>query len=306
LTKRDFGRSVRSSVSDGTGCGVESEPAYWWRAGDVSAPAKPFVRWLGGKRRLAARVVELLGMPPPGARYFEPFVGSGAVFFHLRSLGWPGRAVLCDVNADLIALYRAIRDDVEELIAAFDGVTRDKDLYLALRSVDPDTLGPIDRAARTYYLNRCAFNGVWRVNRAGGYNVPYAALKGPLVDVDALRAASSAFQFGEGTELVDEPYWAALYRIQHGDRVYFDPPYLGTFSAYSSRGWDEQASRMLERRAESLQRVGARIVVSLPDVPEERETWSSWELVEVEERRSVAANGSRKPAACMLAVGGTV
>lgn len=207
---------------------------------------KPFVRWLGGKRRLAARVVELLGVPPPGSRYFEPFAGSGAVFFHLRSLGWPGRAVLCDVNADLVALYRAVRDDVEELIAAFDGVIRDKDLYLALRDVDPETLGPLDRAARTYYINRCAFNGVWRVNKAGGYNVPYAELKGPLVDADALRVASSALRFGEGTELVEGEYFDGLNgRVRRGDRVYFDPPYLGTFSAYSCTAGTRYLPRLL-------------------------------------------------------------
>ncbi len=266
--------------------------------------AKPFVRWAGGKRRLAPKIIELLGVPKPGGRYFEPFVGGGAVFFYLRSLGWEGRAVLGDVNEDLIALYRAVRDDVEGLIAAFAGVGRDRDLYLLLRAVDPSTLSPLERAVRALYLNRCAVNGIWRVNQAGGYNVPYAELRGPLVDEVTLRAASEALRVGEGTELVSGRFHELLDLTGRGDRVYLDPPYLNSFVGYSVGGWSTYLSERLEWWASRAWMDGARVVVSLPDVPAERDTWRGWQLGEVEERRSVATNGTRKPAACLLAVGG--
>lgn len=275
--------------------------------------AQPFVRWLGGKRRLAARVLDILGTPEPYGRYFEPFLGGGAVFFALRERGYDGPALLSDVNADLVALYCVVRDQLDDLLDALDGCQRDKALYLGLRTVDPEQLSELDRAARAYYLNRCAVNGIWRVNKKGGYNVPYSAKKGPLVDEARLRAASTALQgaeiiCGDGGELLERGIVAPLVEVstgRAGDRVFLDPPYLKTFTGYTAGGWSVDNSWQLENCASACVDRGARVVVTLPDCEEEREVWGRrWQLLETQEARSVAADGKRRgQVPCMMAVG---
>jgi DNA adenine methylase len=266
---------------------------------------QPFVRWLGGKRRLAGRVLDLLGQPEPGGRFFEPFLGGGAVFFALRAARYDGPALLSDVNTDLVVLYRVVRDQLDDLLEALAGWPRDKAVYYALRAVDPEYLGDVDRAARAYYLNRCAVNGIWRVNQKGRYNVPYAKLKGPLVDEARLRAASTALQgavIGPANVIGDiNPF--VEWNAGEGDRVFLDPPYLGTFTGYSSGGWTVEDSQRLERRAQACVDRGARVVATLPDCEEECETWKHWKLLETSEARSVAADGKRRgKVPCMMAV----
>ena len=261
--------------------------------------SKPFVRWVGGKTSIAPAILSLLGRPASGGRYFEPFVGGGAVFFALRTAGFKGPAVLADLNQDLISLYSTIRGLVESLIQELEGVNRDKDEYLELRCMNPEYWNDFDRALRTYYLSRCSFNCLWRVNKKGRMNVPYSAKKSPLVDAEVLRAASKALT---NTTIQCEDFTWTVNQCRQGDCVYIDSPYLGGFTDYTAEGWRHSDLRALEFYASLVAKHGARVVVSVPDDELHQDVFRRWLFVEIEAPRRVAANGNREPARELLAV----
>jgi len=265
----------------------------------------PFVRWPGGKRKLAPRVLEHI--PRKLERLVEPFAGGAAVFFTL--CGREKRAVpvwLNDANGDLMALYRTVRDNVEGLIAELGEVEADKALYYALRNMEHNELLRLDdhdRGARAYYLNRCAFNGVWRVNSTGGMNVPYGRTPKPLADAVALRAASSVLQ---GATLTHGSFVWVFEGLRPGDVVYLDPPYPGGFTSYTAAGFGEAAHRKLAQLARSVS-ARHRVVVSLPDCELVRELYppAAWQLHEVSAPRSVSCDGNgRQPVPELIIVGG--
>lgn len=228
---------------------------------------RSFIRWAGGKSRAAADLARLVAPRAEGRAYHEPFLGSGAVFLALPAGALPRAALLSDSNADLVALWRAARDCPEELLDLAGAMPCDAETYALVRSADPEALDPLDRAARALYLNRSGFNGLWRVNRDGRHNVPFDRSKAgrPIVD-DALRArvlAASARLRACRAEIHRRDFRASLLDdIDAGDVVYCDPPYLGTFSSYSSTGFGESDHADLARALADLARRGAAWVLS--------------------------------------------
>ena len=159
--------------------------------------ASPFVKWAGGKGQLLVQLQPYF--PDTFQRYIEPFLGGGALFFHLQ----PKRAVLGDSNPELMEAYQVVRDQVEELMADLHrhaSRTLDKEYYYQLRAVDPARLDPVARTARFIYLNKTCYNGLYRVNRRGRFNVPFGSYKRApaLYDAETLRNASLLLQ---GTDL---------------------------------------------------------------------------------------------------------
>lgn len=201
-------------------------------------PTEPFLRWAGGKRWLAPALVAV-GARSQSSRLFEPFLGGGAFFFALR----PSVAVLSDTNAELINTYTALRDGPEQLIEKLALLATSPDVYYALRDANPKT--PVDRAVRFLYLNRTAFNGLWRVNQRGSFNVPYGCKPGTvLCDADRIRACSQALT---GTQIVTKDFREILATPIAGDLVYLDPPYTTShndngFKRYNEKlfSWSDQ------------------------------------------------------------------
>jgi hypothetical protein len=155
--------------------------------------AAPFLKWAGGKRQLLTHIAALL--PERIDTYFEPFLGGAAVFFRLAAEGRFRRAVLADANPDLVTCYQAIRDDVDAVIGALGKFRNDSALYYRVRQRDPLKLSATERAARLIYLNRCGYNGLYRVNSSGKFNVPFGRYARPVIcDEDRLRAASAALK----------------------------------------------------------------------------------------------------------------
>jgi DNA adenine methylase len=219
---------------------------------------KPFLKWTGGKQWLAL----LLGRelePYVGRRYFEPFLGGGAIFFAAH----PPSARLSDSNADLIAAYRAVRDHVDEVIHRLAPMKNDFATFHKVRSSRPT--GLVERAIRVIYLNKTAYNGIYRVNQDGQFNVPYGRRPDATVCQEPrLRAASAALQ---GVTLRTADYKIALREVQTGDFIYLDPPYITThnnngFIKYNARlfSWGDQLT--LAAWAEALVECGARVMVS--------------------------------------------
>jgi DNA adenine methylase len=225
-------------------------------------PPSPFLKWAGGKRQLLPHI--LAAVPPRVRTYYEPFVGGGAVFFALAAQGGRfERAVLGDANAELIGCYRAIQKDVDAVIRALRPHRYDRRYYYRLRDVDPEALAPAARAARLIYLNRCGYNGLYRVNRSGKFNVPFGRYRNPVIcDEAKLRAAAAALR---RVKLVFHDFARTLRDAQEGDFVYLDPPYVplsstSSFTAYAKTPFDavEQA-----RLAVLLRELGARKVRAL-------------------------------------------
>src|SRR5438128_6763327 len=193
-------------------------------------PATPFLKWAGGKTSLLPELLK--HVPSPLRRYHEPFVGGGALFFAVA----PRRAVLSDNNAELVHCYGQVRDDVHGVLDALARHVYEKAHYQNIRALNPLHLPPAARAARFIYLNKTCFNGLWRVNRAGRFNVPIGRYTNPRFhDPSALIAASQALK---GAEIVHAPVEAPLVTAAAGDFVYLDPPYVpvsatSSFASYT-------------------------------------------------------------------------
>jgi DNA adenine methylase len=232
---------------------------------EISSSAGPFVKWAGGKRLMLPKL--LVHMPPlrDGRRYIEPFLGGGAMFFALR----PERALLADLNRELIDVFSAVRNDVDGVIRALRPLKNEEATYYAVRASKPRNAAA--KAARFIYLNKTCFNGLYRVNTKGEFNVPFGQHGRQLLVCDErqLRAASEALA---GIELDSADFGATVRRSRAGDLVYFDPPYTTAhtnngFIEYNQRvfSWDDQ--RRLARIALKLVRRGVDVAVSNADHP---------------------------------------
>jgi DNA adenine methylase len=255
----------------------------------ADAAPQAFLKWPGGKRWLAPLVVKYLGASR--ARYIEPFLGGGAAFFALR----PRQAVLSDSNVELIECFEVVRDHPEELIARLDRLPTTEATYMRMRQTAPRIT--ITRAVRTLYLNRLAFNGIYRVNRAGKFNVPYG--KRPETRVcrpELLRRCSAALQ---GAQLRVADFRQALAATRTTERVYLDPPYTAAhndngFRRYNEAifSWEDQID--LAGWVRSFAGNGGRVVVSNAWHREVRDLYRDPSLVCVRvERRSAMAATTR-------------
>ncbi|MBI3073807.1 MAG: DNA adenine methylase [Deltaproteobacteria bacterium] len=223
--------------------------------------ARPFLKWAGGKTHLISGHAHFFPAVDSIRTYHEPFVGSAAVFFGLR----PACAVLSDSNAELIHCYAQIRDNVDAVITALAGHRYDEDHFYVVRKADPRYLSPAERAARTIFLNRVGWNGLYRVNSRGEFNVPFGRHTNPRIcDAPNLRAVASALR---GVDLRVAPFEAVLDRAKEGDFVYLDPPYVpvsatSNFTAYDREGFGVREQRRLAAVVAELSDAGIRVMVS--------------------------------------------
>jgi DNA adenine methylase len=254
---------------------------------------RPFLKWAGGKSQLLAQYESLL--PAKWSRYHEPFLGGGALFFHLH----PERASLGDANAELIDCYRAVRDELEAVVEALRRHPYESDHYYAVRALDPGALPLPERAARTIYLNRTGFNGLYRVNASGGFNVPFGRYVNPrILDEANLRACSEVLR---EADLACAPFAAVLECARRGDFVYFDPPYqplskTSFFTAYAKGGFGQAEQRELAGVFADLDRRGVLAMLSNSDAPLVHELYHRYRIDRVQARRSINANSERRGA----------
>lgn len=259
----------------------------------VRMMTKPFLKWAGGKRRLLAQYEPY--WPEFSGTYREPFVGSGAVFFHLQ----PARSQLSDINPELVNAYQCVRDCLPELIErlAHHREHHDRDYYYATRSLSPQDLTPVERAARLIYLNKTCFNGLYRENSRGGFNVPMGKYKNPgILQSEVLQAASEALQ-GVSIELA--PFWEVSDRARPGDFIYFDPPYYplsstSSFTAYTRYTFGDAEHVQLRDLCADLQRRGIPAAVSNSDCPRIRELYTDFTMIEIDAGRAINSRGDRR------------
>jgi DNA adenine methylase len=263
---------------------------------DQPTPAACFLKWLGGKRQLLPEIRE--HMPASFGRYLEPFVGGGAVFFDIfTSSGLSAPAYLGDANAELITTYRAIRDDVEAVIAALRPHERQHSAehYYAVRAQRPRSDAAV--AARMIYLNRTCFNGVYRVNKSGGFNVPIGRYANPTVcDADNLRACARSLA---SAEIACADFASVMAVAKGGDFVYFDPPYfpvskIGDFTSFTASGFTPADQERLAGCARRLKGSGVHVLLSNADLPVVHELYEGFEVRAVRARRNINSDGGKR------------
>lgn len=232
--------------------------------------AKPFLKWVGGKRRVIPEIMSR--MPSKFNDYYEPFIGGGALFFHLKNLGLldHGNVILSDANERLIRTYQAIRDDVDGVIIRLKGYQAQncERYFYKTRSYDYDHFqNNASVAAWMIYLNRTCFNGLYRVNKKNEFNSSWGKYKNPnICDEENLRACSAALQ---GVEiLLLEFDWP--YKSSTGDFFYFDPPYVpvsktSSFTAYTGGGFGSEDQARLRDYALRLKEKGVQVMLSNSD-----------------------------------------
>ncbi|HVA63902.1 MAG TPA: Dam family site-specific DNA-(adenine-N6)-methyltransferase [Terriglobales bacterium] len=252
-------------------------------APSVDRAGEPFLRWAGSKRKLIPALRQYC--PPKFGRYFEPFAGSACLYFSLA----PKRAVLGDFNKHLIGVYRAVRRDPAAVHRRLARYPKTQEFYYRLRSSPPLGIGNAEAAARFIYLNRYCFNGVYRTNRDGYFNVPRGTRTGSLPTKVALASCSSVLR---RAKLVSGDFEATIADADKGDFVYLDPPY-STHEArergeYGYGGFSSTDVERLARALATLDAKGAIFLMSYASTAEIKKTLRRWHQRPVAVRRHVA------------------
>ncbi len=257
-----------------------------------SIAPRPFLKWAGGKTKLIPQYSPYF--PQKFATYYEPFLGGGAIFFHLL----PQRAVLLDINPELVNVYCCVRDRVDELIQRLRD-HRDRhcqEYYYFIRGCT--CTSAVERAARMIYLNKTCFNGLYRENSRGQFNVPMGRYKNPgIFDPELLYAAAIALQ---NAEIAVAPFETVLeYANSSQDFIYFDPPYYpisstSNFTAYNRHSFKPQDQVRLRDTVVELARRGVQVMVSNSDCPFIRDLYRDFYLHPILAARSINSNGNRR------------
>ena len=257
--------------------------------------ARPFLKWAGGKAQLMADYERLMPVLPPSVTYHEPFIGGGAVFFSLRACGAvSGRAILTDLNAHLMTTYAAVRDTPAPLahrVLNLVAKHSDEEYYRERERFNTEKLPPLERAALVIYLNKAGFNGLYRVNRKGLFNVPVGRqANGPSAPtVEHLEACSRALG---GVDLFPAPFASVLDRAKAGDFVYFDPPYVPVsqtafFTAYAWEGFGKAEQELLRDVFTQLDKRGCLVMLSNSGNLEVQQLYRGYDCTQLTARRSI-------------------
>ena len=272
-------------------------------AADLGSVPRPLLKWAGGKRQLLSCISRRL--PEKISTYYEPFVGGGAVFFSLAAEGRFERAVLSDQNEELIGTYLAVQTDVDAVIKALREMPHSEEDYYKIRSQKPRL--PAKRAARMIYLNRTGYNGLYRVNRSGQFNVPFGRYVRPKIcDEDRLRSVARVLQ---GVRLEVADFSSVVKKARAGDAVYFDPPYVpvsatARFAEYHHSPFGDLEHQKLAAVFAELSEKGVATVLSNSDTPRTREIFGGFAHEFVSARRNInSAGAGRGPTSEILVYG---
>lgn len=255
---------------------------------------QPFLKWAGGKRQLLPSLRPFV--PEEVGQYFEPFLGAGAMLFDVQ----PPRAVVNDANGELVNCYQIIRDAPEELLEAVSAHENTRAFFYRIREMDRSPkfalLTPTERAARLLFLNKTCFNGLFRVNSQGQFNVPFGDYKNPVFADPAVIRAVSRYLNAAQIAFRNEDFAQVVQDAAPGDFVYFDPPYdpiseTASFTGYSLSGFDRDAQRRLKDVCDALTQRGVKLLLSNSDTPFIRALYSEsfYRLHAVQARRNINA-----------------
>jgi len=264
----------------------------------IQAPPRPFLKWPGGKRQLLPELLQAVASAGKFKRYFEPFLGGGALFFELARAGRLQRgAFLSDINPGLMDAYRGVRDDVETVVRLLHEHkhAHSEAHFYRVRAQVPATLA--ERAARIIYLNRTCFNGLYRENSKGQFNTPFGRYRTPLIcDEENLRAVAAALR---SVDIGASGFVEAVAPARAGDLVYFDPPYAplsktSDFTAYSKGGFGAADHELLAAVFADLAQRGVKLMLSNSLTPGTNTLYEGFNLYRVQARRSINSKSDRR------------
>jgi DNA adenine methylase len=263
--------------------------------------AQSFLKWAGGKRQLLSVIKEFI--PHKYTQYYEPFVGAGAVLFSLQ----PRESIINDKNHELINCYKVIKENPEELLETCEKHYKNnsKEYFYRLRELDRqanfEQLSPVERAARIIYLNKTCFNGLFRVNSQGQFNVPYGDYTNPVIADPLVIRAVSMFLNQRSVRICEGDFSDAVSTARKGSFIYFDPPYhpvsdTSSFTGYSINGFGEKDQEKLKLLCDKLSDRGCQVLISNSDANLIRELYndSRYEIVEVQATRAINVVGSKR------------
>jgi DNA adenine methylase len=266
-----------------------------------NALAQPFLKWAGGKRQLLPAIKEYL--PVNFTEYYEPFIGAGAVLFSLQ----PKKSTINDTNSELVNCYQVIKDRPEELLKLCQKhqENNSKEYYYQLREQDRQDdfhrRTSVERAARIIYLNKTCFNGLFRVNHSGQFNVPYGKYKNPVIAYPAVIRAISAYLNQAQVHILNGDFEQAVSKAKNGAFIYFDPPYhplsdTSSFTGYSMNGFGEQEQIRLKEVCDELTKRNCQVLASNSAAPLIKSLYNDprYKLVEVKATRAINAVASKR------------
>jgi DNA adenine methylase len=231
---------------------------------------RPFLKWAGGKRQLLPEIRKYVPKLTSKQTYYEPFIGGGALLFELQH----PKAVINDSNRELINCYKVIRDSLDELIEELskDKYTNSEMYYYGMRDLDRSTkeyanLSEVEKAARIIYLNKTCYNGLFRVNSQGQFNVPFGRYKNPNILDNAVLRAVNKYLNRDTIELLTQDFAKAVQSAKRGDFVYFDPPYdpvseTASFTGYDVNGFNRDEQERLKEEFDALHERGCKVMLS--------------------------------------------
>lgn len=253
---------------------------------------KPPIKWAGGKGQLLSQFAP--HFPKKGfLKYGEPFFGGGAVFFNLQ----PSKAILIDSNFELINFFRVVRDDLSKLLDKLNSHVNEKEYFYSVRAINPEEISKVERASRFLYLNKTAFNGLWRVNKKGNFNVPFGRYKNPnYKDEENLSMVSKALQ---GQKIIHGDFEEILEHMEPQDFVYFDPPYhpiseTSNFTSYTSNSFNAEDQKRLAACFKELDRRGCWVFLSNSDVDFIRNLYEGYNIETVSARRAINSKANKR------------
>lgn len=259
----------------------------------------PFVKWVGGKRQIMSPIVKLLPNNIQDYKYIEPFIGGGAVLFHLQ----PKNGIINDFNEELTNVYRVIKNNLEELIIDLKKHKNESDYFYEIRGLDRSDdfkkLSNIERASRVLYLNKTCFNGLYRVNNAGEFNAPFGRYKNPnIVNEPTLKAVSNYLN-SNNIEISSGDYSEALKFADKKSFVYLDPPYHpisegSNFTGYVQGGFNTYDQVELRKACDELGKKGIKFLLSNSATSFILDQYKYYDVHFVKAKRAINSNGSKR------------
>lgn len=250
---------------------------------------QPFLKWAGGKRQLLNEIDKYV---PKYSTYYEPFLGGGAVLFHLE----PKKAVINDANPELINVYKVVRDNVDELLEELEKHENTPEHFYAVREWDRkpnfNELSDVKRAARLIYLNKTCFNGLFRVNNNGEFNTPFGNYKNPNFKNPHVLRAVSMYLNENDIKILNTDFELAIKYIRQGAFVYFDPPYYpisdsSSFTGYTLDGFDKDDQIRLKKLCDKLEGRRVKFLLSNSAAPFILDLYKDYKIEYVKARRAI-------------------
>lgn len=260
--------------------------------------AVPVVKWVGGKRQLLTEINRYI--PEKISTYYEPFVGGGAVLFSIQ----PNKAIINDINEELINLYMVIKEKPEELIQELETYKNNSEEFYKVRSLDREEevynkLSDVERAARMHYLNKTCFNGLFRVNSSGQFNAPFGNYKNPnIVNKMTISAVSKYFNNANVVFKCGD-YADSIKQARKGSFVYFDPPYdplsdSSNFTGYTKGGFNKNEQERLKSICDNLDSKGIKFLLSNSSTQFIKDLYNSYNVITVKAKRSINSDGDNR------------